>query len=81
MDKKVKKVEMVDASAVRKRSRSPGLSVADNYASALSLKKGTKKGVRKFGAGTYPRRSLARKLVPRLQQLNPVLLVLVNYEA
>ena len=42
-------VEMVDASAVRKRSRPAGLSDGESSGSASSLKKGTKKGVRKSG--------------------------------
>ena len=42
-------VEMVEASAVRKRSRPPGLSDGESSGSAPSLKKGTKKGVRKSG--------------------------------
>ena len=42
-------VEMVEASAVRKRNRPPGLSDGESSCSAPSLKKGTKKGVRKSG--------------------------------
>ena len=40
---------MVDASAVRKRSRPPGLSDGESSGCAPSLKKGTKKGVQKSG--------------------------------
>ena len=42
-------VEMVEASAVRKRSRPHGLSDGERSGSAPSRKKGTKKGVRKSG--------------------------------
>ena len=42
-------VEMVDASAVRKRSRPPGLSDGESSGFAPSLKKGTEKDVRKSG--------------------------------
>ena len=56
-------VGMVDASAVRKRSRPPGLSDGESSASALSLKKGTKKGVRKSGgAGVEPQTVSRREI-------------------
>ena len=47
-------MEMVDASAVHKLSRSPGLSDGDSSGSAPSLKKGTKKGVQKCGVTRAP---------------------------
>ena len=55
-------VEMADASAVRKRSRPPGLSDGESSGSAPSLKKGTKKGVWKSkGAGVLSKTVSRRK--------------------
>ena len=73
-------VEMVDASVVRKRSRPPGLSDGDS--SAPSLKKETKKGVRKSGAaGALSQTFFRRETRSKPATLSPVLLILVNYEA
>ena len=52
-------VEMVDASAVRKRSRPPGLSDGDS--SAPSLKKETKKGVRMSGVAGVLFQTVSRR--------------------
>ena len=54
-------VEMVDASAVRKRSRPPGLSHGESSASAPSLKKGTKKGLRKSGGTGLLSQTVSRR--------------------
>ena len=54
-------VEMVDASAVRKRSRPPGLSDGESSGSAPSLKKGTKKGVRKSGGAGVLSQTVSRR--------------------
>ena len=76
-------IEMVDASAVRKRSRPPALSDCESSGFAPSPEKRGRKKVSGSleGPGCYPRRFLAGKLVPLLPQLNPVLLVFDNYEA
>ena len=54
-------VEMADASAVRKRSRPPGLSDGETSGSAPSLKKGTKKGVRKSGQAGVLSQAVSRR--------------------
>ena len=54
-------VEMVEASAVRKRSRPPGLSDGESSGSAPSLKKGTKKGVRKSGGARVLSQTVSRR--------------------
>ena len=54
-------VEMVDASAVRKRSLPPGLSDGESSGSAPSLKKGTKKGMRKSGGAGVLSQTVARR--------------------
>ena len=54
-------VEMVDASAVRKQSRPPGLSDGESSSSAPSLKKGTKKGVRKSGGTGVLSQTVSRR--------------------
>ena len=54
-------VEMVDALAVRKRSRPPGLSDGESSGSAPSLKKGTKNGVRKSGGARVLSQTVSRR--------------------
>ena len=54
-------VEMVDASAVRKQSRPPGLSDGESSASPPSLKKGTKKRVRKSGGTGVLSQTVSRR--------------------
>ena len=54
-------VEMVEASTVRKRSRPPGLSDGESSGSAPSLKKGTKKGVRKSGGAGVLSQTVSRR--------------------
>ena len=54
-------VEMVDALAVRKRGRPPGLSDGESSGSAPSLKKGTKKGVRKSGGAGVLSQTVSRR--------------------
>ena len=54
-------VEMVEASAVRKRCRPPGLSDGESYGSAPSLKKGTIKGFRKSGRAGVLSQTVSRR--------------------
>ena len=54
-------VKMVEASAVRKRSRPPGLSDGEGSVSAPSVKKGTKKGVRKSGGTGVLSQTVSRR--------------------
>ena len=54
-------VKMVDASAIRKRSRPPGLSDGESSGSAPSLKKGTKKGVWKSGGAGVLSQTVSRR--------------------
>ena len=54
-------LEMVDALAIRKRSRPPGLSGGESSGSSPSLKKGMKKGVRKSGGAGVLSRMVSRR--------------------
>ena len=54
-------VEMVDGSAVRKRSRPPGLSDGESSGSAPSLKKAKTKGVRKSGGAGMLSQTVSRR--------------------